>query len=305
MSAQPPKKKMNISVLRRVFSFAAPYKKQFYGSVFLSIFLAVIAPIRPLLIQLTINNGIKNSAVGWFIKGPGGFIIEVTVIQIVLLLVETGCRFLFTFTTASLGQSVVKDLRITAYNKILHLNLSQFDKTPIGTLTTRTINDIESVNDIFSEGLIPIIADMLSIISILTYMFIADWKLTLVCLAPFPVLIIATYFFKESVNRSFIRVRNAVAALNAFRAGAYYRNEHRAGICGREKGAGKIYRHQQRAPRCEYPVHSCIFRFLPGGGAGIRAFRRAAGLVGGHGGGRLGCEGGSGRRHHHFVYSLP
>ena len=212
----PAKKKMNISVLRRVFSFSKPYKKKFYGSVFLSIFLAVIAPVRPLLIQLTINNGIKNSAVGWFMKGPGGFIIEVTIIQVVLLMLETGCRFLFTFTTASLGQSVVKDLRITAYNKILHLNLSQFDKTPIGTLTTRTINDIESVNDIFSEGLIPIIADMLSIISILTYMFIADWKLTLVCLAPFPVLIIATYFFKESVNRSFIRVRNAVAALNAF-----------------------------------------------------------------------------------------
>ena len=211
-----PKKKMDVSVLKRVFTFAAPYKKKFFLSIFLSIFLAVIAPIRPLLIQLTINNGIKNSTVGHFINGPGGFIIEITIIQIALLLIETSCRFFFTFTTASLGQSVVKDLRITTYNKIVHLNLSQFDKTPIGTLTTRTINDIESVNDIFSDGLIPIIADMLSIISILTYMFIADWRLTLVCLAPFPVLIIATYYFKESVNRSFIKVRNAVAELNAF-----------------------------------------------------------------------------------------
>ncbi len=211
-----PKKKLNISVLKRVFAFAAPYKKKFYLSIFLSIFLAVIAPIRPLLIQLTINNGIKNSTVGHFINGLGGFIIEITIIQIVLLLIETTCRFFFTFTTASLGQSVVKDLRITTYDKIVHLNLSQFDKTPIGTLTTRTINDIESVNDIFSDGLIPIIADMLSIISILTYMFIADWRLTLVCLAPFPLLIIATYYFKESVNKSFIKVRNAVAALNAY-----------------------------------------------------------------------------------------
>jgi ATP-binding cassette subfamily B protein len=115
-----------------------------------------------------------------------------------------------------LGQSVVKDLRVTTYNKIVHLNLSQFDKTPIGTLTTRTINDIESVNDIFSDGLIPIIADLLSIISVLTYMFWADWKLTFVCLAAFPILIIATYIFKETVNKSFIIVRNAVAALNAF-----------------------------------------------------------------------------------------
>ena len=211
-----PKKKLNVSVLKRVFAFAAPYKKKFYLSIFLSIFLAIIAPVRPLLIQLTINSGIKNSTVGHFINGPGGFIIEITIIQIALLLIETTSRFFFTFTTASLGQSVVKDLRITTYNKIVHLNLSQFDKTPIGTLTTRTINDIESVNDIFSDGLIPIIADMLSIISILTYMFIADWRLTLVCLAPFPVLIIATYYFKESVNKSFIKVRNAVAALNAF-----------------------------------------------------------------------------------------
>ncbi len=211
-----PKKKLNVSVLKRVFSFAAPYKKKFYLSIFLSIFLAIIAPVRPLLIQLTINSGIKNSTIGHFINGPGGFIIEITIIQIALLLIETTCRFFFTFTTASLGQSVVKDLRITTYNKIVHLNLSQFDKTPIGTLTTRTINDIESVNDIFSDGLIPIIADMLSIISVLTYMFITDWSLTLICLAPFPVLIIATYYFKESVNKSFIKVRNAVAALNSF-----------------------------------------------------------------------------------------
>jgi ATP-binding cassette, subfamily B, multidrug efflux pump len=211
-----PKKKLNISVLKRVFAFAKPYKKKFYLSIFLSIFLAVIAPLRPLLIQLTINHGINDKGLGSFINGPGGFIIEITIIQIALLLIETTCRFFFTFTTASLGQSVVKDLRITTYNKIVHLNLSQFDKTPIGTLTTRTINDIESVNDIFSDGLIPIIADMLSIISILSYMFWANWQLTLVCLMPFPFLIVATYYFKESVNKSFIKVRNAVAALNAY-----------------------------------------------------------------------------------------
>ena len=76
-------------------------------------------------------------------------------------------RFLFSFTTALLGQSVVKDLRVETYKKIIGLNLSQFDKTPIGTLTTRTINDIESINDIFSDGLVPIIADLLSIVCVL------------------------------------------------------------------------------------------------------------------------------------------
>jgi ATP-binding cassette subfamily B multidrug efflux pump len=139
-----------------------------------------------------------------------------TVLQIVLLMGETVARFYFAFITAWLGQTVVRDLRVDVYKKVLGLNLAQFDKTPIGVLTTRTINDIESINDIFSDGLIPIIADLLSILSVLVFMFGSDWRLTLVCLAPFPFLILATYFFKESVNKSFIRVRNAVAALNAF-----------------------------------------------------------------------------------------
>jgi ATP-binding cassette subfamily B protein len=216
MSDRAKRKIFNFSLLRRVFHFAAPYKNKFYGSLVLAIVLAVIAPVRPFLIQLTINDGIKNDTASHFINGPGGFTIEITIFQIVLLLLETGFRFLFTFLTASLGQTVVRDMRVSTYNKILHLNLSQYDKTPIGTLTTRTINDIESINDIFSDGLIPIIADLLSIFSILAYMFYVSPQLTLVCLAPFPFLIVATYFFKESVNRSFIRVRNAVASLNAF-----------------------------------------------------------------------------------------
>lgn len=210
------KKIFNFMLLRRVFQFAAPYKNKFYLSLTLALILAIMAPIRPLLIQLTINDGIKGKGVAQFLETPGGFIIEITIIQVLLLLLETVCRFFFTFMTASLGQNVVADLRVSTYKKILNLNLSQFDKTPIGTLTTRTVNDIESINDIFSDGLIPIIADLLAIISVLTYMFYADWQLTLVCLAPFPFLILATYFFKESVNRSFIRVRNAVASLNAF-----------------------------------------------------------------------------------------
>ena len=124
MSDSGTKKKVfNFSLLRRVFYFARPYKNKFYGSLILSVILAAMAPLRPLLIQLTINKGIKENTFGSFIDGPGGFIIEITIIQIALLLLETVCRFFFTFLTASLGQSVVKDLRITIYNKILHLNL--------------------------------------------------------------------------------------------------------------------------------------------------------------------------------------
>lgn len=210
------KKIFDFSLLRRVFHFAAPYKNKFYASVFLAIFLAVISPVRPWLIQVTITKGLEKDAAFWFMHGAADVIIGITVIQLSLLVIESICRFVFTFFTASLGQNVVKDLRVNTYKKIVNLNLSQFDKTPIGTLTTRTINDIESINDIFSDGLIPIIADLLSIIAVLVYMFFVDWKITLICLAPFPILIIATYYFKESVNKSFIRVRNAVASLNAF-----------------------------------------------------------------------------------------
>jgi len=206
----------NFSLLRRVFQFASPYKNKFYWSLFLAVFLAIISPIRPWLIQITITKGLQPGAQYWFLKGAGPVIIGITIIQMGLLIIETISRFIFTFFTASLGQSVVKDMRVTTYKKVISLNLSQFDKTPIGTLTTRTINDIESINDIFSDGLIPIIADLLSIISVLIYMFFISWKLTLICLAPFPVLIIATYYFKETVNKSFIQVRNAVAQLNAF-----------------------------------------------------------------------------------------
>jgi ATP-binding cassette subfamily B protein len=202
------KKLLDFSVLRRVFAFTKPYKKKLYLSIFLSILLAVISPLRPFLIQYTVNTFIKDRNTYWLIL--------ITVIQIGILLIETAMRFYFAFLTSWLGQTVVKDLRVKVYKKILGFNLSQFDKTPIGTLTTRTINDIESINDIFSDGLIPIISDLLSIISILLFMFFVDWRLTLISLAPFPILIVATYFFKESVNKSFIKVRNAVAALNAF-----------------------------------------------------------------------------------------
>lgn len=207
MSDASPKK-FDIAVLRRVFRYAAPYKKKFYLSVVLAILLAFITPVRPLLIQLTVNNYIANSI--------ESMVINITLIQLGIILLETAMRFWFSFTTAWLGQSVVKDMRVAVYKKILGLNLSQFDKTPIGTLTTRTINDIEAINEIFAEGLVPIIADLLSIVCVLTYMFWVDWQLTLIALIPFPIIIIATYYFKESINRSFFRVRNAVSGLNAF-----------------------------------------------------------------------------------------
>jgi ATP-binding cassette subfamily B protein len=202
------KRIFDFSLLRRLFSFAVPYKGSFYLSMFLTIVLAVLSPLRPYLIQVTVDKYIANQ---WM-----QMLVIITIIQIGVLLIETLVRFFFSYLTNWLGQSVVKDLRVTVYKKIVRLNLAFFDRTPIGTLTTRTINDIEAINDVFSEGIISIVADLLMIVAILAVMFFEDWRLTLISLSPFPVLIIATWMFKESVNKSFHRVRNAVAALNAF-----------------------------------------------------------------------------------------
>ncbi|TMI92975.1 MAG: ABC transporter ATP-binding protein [Bacteroidetes bacterium] len=202
------KKFFDFDLLKRVLRFAAPYKKRFYWSIALAIILAVFTPVRPILIQITVDKYISGGLWKW--------VLVITIIQIGFLFLETGLRFYFSYITAWLGQNVVKDLRVKVYKKILSLNLSQFDKTPIGTLTTRTVDDIERINDVFADGFIPIFADLLSIICVLSYMFWADWQLTLIALIPFPILLFATYYFKESVNKSFHRVRNAVAHLNAF-----------------------------------------------------------------------------------------
>ncbi|HEX5654791.1 MAG TPA: ABC transporter ATP-binding protein [Chitinophagaceae bacterium] len=209
------KKFFDIASLRRVFRYAAPYKNRFYISVILAIVLAVVTPVRPWLIQVTVDKYLVHK--DQFTQDRViSLLIWITILQVGLVIAETLLRFLFSFITAWMGQSVVRDLRVAVYRKILGLNLSQFDKTPIGTLTTRTINDIESINDIFADGLVPIIADLLSIVCVLGVMFWMDWQLTLIALIPFPLIIIATYYFKESINRSFFKVRNAVANLNAF-----------------------------------------------------------------------------------------
>lgn len=210
----------------KLFVFVKPYRTAFYLALILAILMALTAPVRPFLIQVTLDaamgkgillpDWLKSVMPTVYQQDIVSFLVFITVFQLLFILVETSVRFLFSFTTARLGQWVVNDLRQAVYQKVVRWELRQFDKTPIGTLTTRTINDIESINDVFSDGLIPIIADLLTIIITLTTMFLINWKLTLVSLVPFPLMLVATYFFKESVNKSFMQVRNAVAQLNAF-----------------------------------------------------------------------------------------
>lgn len=202
------KKIFDFSLLKRIFAFATPYKRSLYFCMAVSIVLAGIAPLRPYIIQLSVDKYIANRL--W--EG----LLWITVVHFGVLIIESLLRFWFLYRTNWLGQTVVNDLRKSVFQKVIYQDVAYYDKTPIGTLTTRTINDIEAVNDVFSEGIISIVADVLTIISIIVVMLITDWRLTLICLIPFPILIVATYYFKESVNKSFHSVRNAVAALNAF-----------------------------------------------------------------------------------------
>lgn len=176
--------------------------------MFLSVILAVLGPVRPYLIQLSVDTYIAHNLLY-------GLII-VSAIHFGALLLESGLRFFFLYRINWLGQRVVNDIRKEVFQKIIGQSNTYFDTTPIGTLTTRTINDMEALNDVFAEGIISIVADILMICAIIGVMLYTDWRLTLICLTTFPILIIATYFFKESVRKSFQRVRNAVAALNTF-----------------------------------------------------------------------------------------
>ena len=204
-------KNFNTSILGRVIGLTKPYRKQFIISTFLAIVLAVLAPLRPYLIQVTVDNYI----IPGFDAGLQG-LLYFTFILIGILILETVIRYFFIFLTSWLGQSIIKNLRTRVFNHITSLKLKYFDRTPIGTSTTRTINDIETINDIFSEGLITILAELLTIIVIISFMLYTDWRLTLVSLSVFPFLLLATYIFKEKVRVAFHAVRSQVAKMNAF-----------------------------------------------------------------------------------------
>jgi len=195
-------------ILKRIFSYVRPYKKIFFGAVVTTVSLAAIAPLRPYLIMYAFDN---------YVSTPDAKMLMYAAIVLVLLLVlEAFVQFADSLLTGALGQYIVKDLRLQVYKHVLHLRLKYYDNTPIGTIVTRTVSDIEVVADIFSEGIIVIIGDILKLVVILGVMLYIDVRLTFISLATIPVLLIATYFFKKAVAASFNEVRNQVARLNAF-----------------------------------------------------------------------------------------
>ncbi|MFD2162495.1 ABC transporter ATP-binding protein [Paradesertivirga mongoliensis] len=201
-------KAYDINLLKRVFEYVKPYKKIFTWSVALTIILAILAPLRPLLIQYTLDKHI-------FTDNYEG-LLNITLLMLGLLILQTIAQYYHTYITNTLGQSTVRDLRIAVFNHITKLKLRYFDRTPIGQLITRTVSDLETISEIFSEGLIVIIGDILQLLIILGIMLFIDWELTLVVLAPMPLLILASYVFKEAIKSAFQDVRTQVGNLNTF-----------------------------------------------------------------------------------------
>jgi len=200
--------KFNFSLFRQVMRMVKPYIRVFWLTVSLTVILSPLAVLRPKLIEKMVDNHIIPGDVS-------GLTIMACAILGVLIL-EVLLRYLFLYHANWLGQATIRDLRVKIFNHITSLNLRYFDRTPIGQSTTRTINDIEAINTIFSEGSVTILADVMTIVAVLTVMFFTSWKLTLVVLSVFPLLIWGSYRFKESVRKSYENVRNHIATMNAF-----------------------------------------------------------------------------------------
>jgi ATP-binding cassette subfamily B protein len=201
-------KALDMDLLSRVLKYVRPYKGRFVFTFMLTIALAVLSPLRPLLIQYAFDNYIVT-------PDPDGLLV-ITLLIIGVLLVEAFTYYFYTYSANWLGQTVIKDIRTEIYNHINQLKLQYFDRTAIGTLVTRVVSDIETIADIFSNGILVIFGDILKLVAVVTVMFYVDWQLALIALSTIPILLVATYIFKNGIKSSFQDVRTQVSKLNAF-----------------------------------------------------------------------------------------
>ncbi|MCE2741727.1 MAG: ABC transporter ATP-binding protein/permease [Sphingobacteriales bacterium] len=198
----------NWELLFNIFSLALPYRGKFFTAVFLTISIAILGPLRPYLIQHTLDTYVtKNDSVG---------LLNFSLLLFFLLLLQSAIQWWSTLLANFLGQQIIYDLRNKVYNHLLSLKLKYYDQTPVGTLVTRSISDIETISEVFSEGMINIAGDIIQIVVLLVLMFGTHVKLSLVCLSVLPVLFYSGYLFKEKIKTSFEDVRTQVANLNTF-----------------------------------------------------------------------------------------
>ena len=218
---------INFTLIKRILSYSKPYKKLFILALLLTLTLAALSIVRPLLIKEALNCiGIEDPAdKGYLPKADKfAFMNRMGLLLVGVLILEALLQFTNMYVTNLLGQNIVQDLRKQVYKHILKLKNTYFDNTPVGTLVTRAVSDIESLSDVFSQGFIVITGDILTILIFISVMIYTNWALALVTLSTIPLLLIATNLFKNGVKKTFTEVRNAVASLNAFT------NEHISGM---------------------------------------------------------------------------
>lgn len=201
-------KAWDTALFKRVMKYVGPYKKTFYFTGFLVLVLAAIAPIRPKIIQHIVDVEINNA------NAEG--VLQFTFFFIGLMLLEAVVQFYQTYLANWLGQTIIKDIRVQLYKHVMSFQLKYFDRTPIGQLVTRTVSDIETIANIFSQGVLVIFGDILKLLAVIAIMFYTNWQLTLISLIPIPILIFATSIFKRVIKKAFQQVRTQVARLNSF-----------------------------------------------------------------------------------------
>ncbi len=199
---------IDLKLLSKVMSFVKPYKLIFFCSILFSISLGLLSISRPIIIEYTVDNFILG-------RDPE-MLFKYTLIMVGLLFLESFFQFLFMYLANWIGQSVIKDIREKLYDKILSFQLKYFDKTPIGALVTRTVSDIETISEIFSHGILVIFSDLFKIAIIVVWMFYKDPFLSMISLAIFPLLIIATKYFQRAMKSAFEDERTAISKLNTF-----------------------------------------------------------------------------------------
>ncbi len=205
---QQTKQKLNFSVLWKVIAMARPYNRLFITCLVLAVILAPISSFLPYIVKNIVDHHIVAGDLNGLLMMCGLFFL--------VLIANVVMRYFFMYLLAELGQNVLRDLRVKVFNHITQLRLRYFDQTPIGTSTTRTINDISAINEVFTQGVITILADLLAVLTVLGIMFYTSWRLTLISLVTLPLLVWATYIFSKKVKDSYERVRSNVARMNAF-----------------------------------------------------------------------------------------
>ena len=192
----------------KLLVFVKPYNITFYGVMTSAILISLLSTLTPYLLKVVVDDYL-------LLKNYDGMQ-SIILIMIIVLFLEVVFMYLFTYYANWLGQKVIKNLRVKVFEKILKFKMSFFDKNAVGRLVTRTVNDIETIASIFSQGLFMIIADILKMVTVLTVMTIINLELTLVVISIFPILIYATRVFQKSMKVAFERVRREVANLNSF-----------------------------------------------------------------------------------------